>query len=82
MSTEGNSKIWNHEHSFGQDKKRSSETRTIIVILITASMMCIEIVAGLAYGSMALLADGLHMASHSRTFNFGLCILLCHKASS
>ena len=65
MSTKGNSKIWNHEHSFGQDKKRSSETRTIIVILITASMMCIEIVAGLAYGSMALLADGLHMASHT-----------------
>ena len=65
MSTEGNSKIWNHEHSFGQDKKRSSETRTIIVILITASMMCIEIVAGLAYGSMALLADGLQMASHT-----------------
>ena len=65
MVTEGNSKIWNHEHSFGQDKKRSSETRTIIVILITASMMCIEIVAGLAYGSMALLADGLHMASHT-----------------
>ena len=28
-------------------------------------MMCIEIVAGLAYGSMALLADGLHMASHT-----------------
>ena len=65
MSTEGHSEIWNHEHSFGQDKKRSSETRTIIVILITASMMCIEIVAGLAYGSMALLADGLHMASHT-----------------
>ena len=65
MSTKGHSKIWNHEHSFGQDKKRSSETRTIIVILITASMMCIEIVAGLAYGSMALLADGLHMASHT-----------------
>ena len=65
MTTGGNSRIWNHEHSFGQDKKRSSETRTIIVILITASMMCIEIVAGLAYGSMALLADGLHMASHT-----------------
>ena len=65
MSTEVNSRIWDHEHSFGQDKKRSSETRTIIVILITASMMCIEIVAGLAYGSIALLADGLHMASHT-----------------
>ena len=54
-----------HDHSFGQDKKRSGETRTVIVILITASMMVIEIVAGLAFGSMALLADGLHMASHA-----------------
>ena len=65
MNTDGKSNIWNHEHTFGQDKKRSSETKTIIVILITALMMCIEIVAGLAYGSMALLADGLHMASHA-----------------
>lgn len=32
---------------------------------ITAAMMVIEIVAGLAFGSMALLADGLHMASHA-----------------
>ena len=54
-----------HDHSFGQDKKRSGETRTVIVILLTASMMVIEIVAGLAFGSMALLADGLHMASHA-----------------
>ena len=65
MNTDGKSNIWIHEHTFGQDKKRSSETKTIIVILITALMMCIEIVAGLAYGSMALLADGLHMASHA-----------------
>jgi len=35
------------------------------VVLITALMMVIEITAGLAYGSMALLADGLHMASHA-----------------
>ena len=54
-----------HDHSFGQDKKRSGENRTLIVILFTAVMMVIEIVAGLAFGSMALLADGLHMASHA-----------------
>ena len=54
-----------HDHSFGQDKKRSGESRTIIVILITAAMMGIEIAAGFAYGSMALLADGLHMGSHA-----------------
>jgi cation diffusion facilitator family transporter len=56
---------WLHDHSFGQDKKRSGETRTVIVILITATMMGVEIAAGLAFGSMALLADGLHMASHA-----------------
>ncbi len=56
---------WPHDHSFGQDKKRSGESRTIIVILITAAMMGIEIAAGLAFGSMALLADGLHMGSHA-----------------
>ena len=54
-----------HDHSFGQDKKRSGENRTLIVILLTAVMMVIEIAAGLAFGSMALLADGLHMASHA-----------------
>jgi len=36
-----------------------------LVIIITAVMMVVEIAAGLAFGSMALLADGLHMASHT-----------------
>lgn len=54
-----------HNHTFGQDKKRPGETRTFIVIAITATMMVIEIAAGVLYGSMALLADGLHMASHA-----------------
>lgn len=56
---------WRHSHSFGQDQKRPGESRTFIVIAITASMMVVEIVAGIAYGSMALLADGLHMGSHA-----------------
>lgn len=54
-----------HSHAFGQDVKRPGETRTIIVIVITATMMVVEIIAGIVYGSMALLADGLHMASHA-----------------
>ena len=45
--------------------KRPGETRTLIVIAITAIMMVVEIAAGIVYGSMALLADGLHMASHT-----------------
>jgi cation diffusion facilitator family transporter len=54
-----------HEHVFGQDRKRPGETRTRIVIGLTAVTMVVEIAAGLAFGSMALLADGLHMASHT-----------------
>ncbi len=55
----------NHSHSFGQDRKRPEETRTIIVIAMTAVMMVVEIATGIMFGSMALLADGLHMASHA-----------------
>jgi len=54
-----------HSHAFGQDVKRPGESRTLIVIAITAVMMIVEVVAGIVYGSMALLADGLHMASHA-----------------
>lgn len=56
---------WQHDHIFGQDKVRPGERRTLWVIFITATMMVIEITTGLAYGSMALLADGLHMGSHT-----------------
>tara|TARA_Y100001936_G_scaffold83436_2_gene82109 strand:- start:64 stop:723 length:660 start_codon:yes stop_codon:yes gene_type:complete len=54
-----------HSHSFGLDAKRPGEVRTFIVIAITASMMILEIATGIAFGSMALLADGLHMGSHA-----------------
>jgi len=39
--------------------------RTIIAIALTGSMMAVEIAAGIVFGSMALLADGLHMTSHT-----------------
>jgi len=56
---------WRHSHAFGQDQKRPGELRTLVVIAITTAMMVVEIAAGLAFGSMALLADGLHMGSHA-----------------
>ncbi len=57
--------LWQHSHSFGQERKRPGELRTLIVIGITGTMMAVEIVSGILFGSMALLADGLHMASHA-----------------
>lgn len=56
---------WVHEHIFGQDAPKAGERRTVIVIAVTAAMMAVEIAAGMISGSMALLADGLHMASHA-----------------
>jgi cation diffusion facilitator family transporter len=59
------SKADRHSHAFGQDQVRAGERRTMIVIAITAVTMLVEITAGILFGSMALLADGLHMASHA-----------------
>lgn len=54
-----------HDHSFGLNKRSAGETRTLIVTIITAVFMVVEISAGVLFGSMALLADGLHMGSHA-----------------
>lgn len=56
---------WQHSHVFAQDQVMAGERRTLLIVALTAVMMVVEIVAGLVYGSMALLADGLHMASHA-----------------
>ena len=56
---------WSHDHVFDQDQQRAGERRTLLIVVITAIMMVVEIAAGLIYGSMALLADGLHMGSHA-----------------
>ncbi|MBL3587278.1 CDF family Co(II)/Ni(II) efflux transporter DmeF [Rhodovulum sulfidophilum] len=53
------------DHVFlGADHDRNAR-RTWLVIGITATMMVIEIAAGTVFGSMALLADGWHMATHA-----------------
>ncbi len=55
---------WQHEHRFHRTDSHG-ERNTMRVILLTVSMMAIEIVAGLLFGSMALLADGWHMGTHA-----------------
>ncbi len=65
MAHQHNLEQWQHSHAFGQHRKRPGESRTFIVIALTSTMMVVEIAAGIVYGSMALLADGLHMASHA-----------------
>lgn len=41
-----------------------AERSTLRVVVLTAVMMVVEIVGGAIFGSMALLADGWHMATH------------------
>lgn len=60
MSTE----FYHIDHGFGQDRTLPAEGKTKIVIIITLIAMLGEVFAGLIFGSMALLADGIHMASH------------------
>jgi cation diffusion facilitator family transporter len=43
----------------------AAERKTAIVTLITIVMMVVEILTGIMSGSIALLADGLHMGSHA-----------------
>jgi cation diffusion facilitator family transporter len=54
-----------HKHAYLGDNHDVHERRTRWVVALTAAMMVVEIVAGLAFGSMALLADGIHMATHA-----------------
>ncbi|MEM6852170.1 MAG: CDF family Co(II)/Ni(II) efflux transporter DmeF [Pseudomonadota bacterium] len=51
--------------SFRQAGVQPGEQKTWGAIAITVIAMGVEIAAGLAYGSMALLADGVHMAGHA-----------------
>ncbi len=55
---------WQHSHDFGTVQQQHAERRTRWVVALTFFAMILEIAAGWLSGSMALLADGWHMASH------------------
>lgn len=58
---------WRHSHDFANDSS-CAERKTRIVAGITVVMMVIELAAGAAFNSMALLADGWHMGTHVAAF--------------
>jgi cation diffusion facilitator family transporter len=55
---------FSHLHDSGK-ADRKNESRTLLVVVLTAVTMIVEIVAGYLTGSMALLADGWHMGTHA-----------------
>jgi Co/Zn/Cd efflux system component len=54
-----------HSHVFLGEGHETSERRTWAVIWLCGVMMVAEIVGGLLFGSIALVADGLHMSTHA-----------------
>ena len=56
--------LWTHDHRFLGHGHARAESRAKLAAGVTAVFMVVEIAAGFLFGSMALLADGVHMATH------------------
>ncbi len=54
-----------HSHVFLGEGHERNERRTWMVIALCTVMMVAEIIGGLLFGSIALVADGLHMSTHA-----------------
>ena len=54
-----------HTHVFLGTGHEQNERKTWAVIVLCGAMMVVEIVGGSLYGSLALVADGLHMSTHA-----------------
>lgn len=59
---------WQHNHDLSVIQEHG-EKRTVQVLFLTAATMVVEIVGGLTFGSMALLADGWYMGTHVAAFS-------------
>ncbi|MEG3619804.1 CDF family Co(II)/Ni(II) efflux transporter DmeF [Magnetovibrio sp. PR-2] len=57
---------WQHSHDYLDNQQiETGQRRVFYVLALTTVTMVVEIVAGTLFNSMALVADGWHMASHS-----------------
>jgi cation diffusion facilitator family transporter len=54
-----------HDHVFLGEGHEKAERRTWAVIILCSIMMIAEIIGGALFGSLALIADGLHMSTHA-----------------
>jgi len=65
MSFDHDLETLTHDHVFLGKAHDDNTRRTLLVVALTAVMMVGEIIAGAMFNSMALLADGFHMATHA-----------------
>ncbi|WP_323137551.1 CDF family Co(II)/Ni(II) efflux transporter DmeF [Dyella subtropica] len=54
-----------HDHVFLGPGHEKNERKTWAVIALCGTMMLVEIIGGNLFGSLALVADGLHMSTHA-----------------
>lgn len=72
MSANKDLSNWQHSHLFNEGNPLA-EKKTKVAVLLTFITMIAEIIGGYIFNSMALLADGWHMSSH--TLALGLSVL-------
>ena len=65
MNDSSNLTPLSHKHVFLGEGHEQSESRTWRVIWLCGAMMILEIVGGIWFGSIALVADGMHMSTHA-----------------
>ncbi len=65
-------------HAFGSGNPLA-ERNTLRVVVLTAVMMVVEIIGGLWFNSMALLADGWHMGSHAVALGISALAYVCAR---
>lgn len=71
---------WTHQHIYLGPHHGRNERRTWMVVALTAVMMVVEIAGGTVFGSMALVADGWHMATHAAALGIsGLAYLYARR---
>src|ERR1039457_661774 len=65
MGNTDDSPLMGHDHIFLGAGHAQNERKTWAVIVLCSVMMLVEIVGGSLFGSLALVADGLHMSTHA-----------------
>lgn len=72
----------NHDYLLRDEKISSNEKKTFWVVVLTFFTMIVEIFYGYVTGSMALLADGWHMASHVGALGISLAAYRLARSES
>ena len=72
---------WHHTHQFDEGNPLA-ERNTLLAVVLTAVMMVAEIAGGWYFNSMALLADGWHMSSHTLALGLSLVAYMAARRLS